>query len=492
MKRRLALVILVALAVTAQSCRKPRKRVLTKEQQIHIQESIGAAMPSSAQAIGASLDGRITLLGVETDQKTVLPGKQLKVTWYWKAESSFEGDWMIFVHLEAPGKKRSTHDHHAVGELYPIRRWSAGEVITDKQTITIPKDFPRGKAHLYVGIFDQGAWRDRRENVRMKVENASDPAVHVDRAGRIRAATITLGGKKESPAAAKGREAVDARERRYTAYQPSDAPTLDGKLDEASWRLARSSSPFVQPHGKVLSPRRLTQARVLWDKDFLYVGLSCRDDDVWNDLTGRDATLWKQDVVEVYLDPGADGKDYVELQISPTGEIFDALFTSRRRPTWQEAAAALTMKGMVAKVDVKGSTNQRGDSVTDRSWSAEIAIPWTDIPGVKGPPEDGATWAVNFYRIDGASPTRSGFMSAWSPAGGDFHNTKGFGSLKFRARPQPAPRRVGPLKGPASPRADPYKGSGPRSVPAAMRLTVPGKAPVAPPSRKAAPTGTTR
>ena len=45
-------------------------------------------------------------------------------------------------------------------------------------------------------------------------------------------------------------------------------------------------------------------------------------------LVQRDDTLWKSDVVEVYLDPGGDTKDYVELQFNPKNAIFDAIFKS--------------------------------------------------------------------------------------------------------------------------------------------------------------------
>ena len=195
----------------------------------------------------------------------------------------------------------------------------------------------------------------------------------------------------------------------------------------------------------------------MWDDTYLYIAASCRDDDIYNDKTGRDAALWEQDVVEVYLDPGKDGKDYIEIQVSPAEQLFDAVFATHRNPKWQEAAKALDIKGMVAKVDVDGTLNQRAAVEDDRRWTVEMKIPWSELPGVTGPPADGAVWSGNFYRIDVKNPKRAGFMGAWSPAGGDFHNTKGFGSLLFKNSQPPSLKR-GPAVGPGAELGGPKAG----------------------------------
>ena len=425
-------VLLVALMASS-GCRKPRRHVLSKKQIQAIQAATLDEVPAIGTVISAQFDGAVELVGVDLPAGDVKAGKPVEVTWYWRSLKEVTDEWMIFVHVESGGR-RSTHDHHAVGELHPIQRWKAGELIADRQKITLPGDFPDGPARVRVGIFDEGAWRDRRQNRRMAVTNPDLVTVKADDDGRVDVGALNVkgSGDKDSGKSAKSPRA-------YEALRTPTPPTLDGKLTDPGWRGVKSSRAFVSPHGKALPSTRGTYGRVMWDDEHLFVAMTCRDNDIYNDQTGRDATLWKQDVVEIYLDPGADGKDYVELQISPSGELFDAWFTSRRRPEWPKAAKALHMDGLKAAIHANGSVNVRDDDVADRSWTAEVAIPWKELPGVSGPPGEGQSWGFNLYRIDVAGPKGKGMMAAWAPAGGDFHNTADFGKLTFKKAQPPKP-----------------------------------------------------
>ncbi len=455
----LAWVLVIAASLVVSGCRKPRKFVLTKEQQQQIQASLLKEAPEVEHPVGALFDGGVKLIGVDLEKGVVKPGQRMKVTWVWEVIQEIPaGDWMIFVHFENPGKKRTTHDHQAVGELHPVKKWKKGDIIRDEQTIEVASDFPGGPARLYVGLFDEGAWRDRRENIRMKVTNGSEPTVKLDKEGRLHAATVKIDGKSKP-----GSVATHTKARNHRVYRSGSPILIDGKLDEVVWRGARPTAPFVQPHGQVLSPKWTTQGRLLWDDENLYVGLSGRDDDVTNTNTTRDSTLWEQDVFEVYLDPGSDGKNYIELQVSPTGTIFDALFVTHRKPRWQEAAK-FQLDGLEAKAFAHGTVNDDSGE-PDQKWSVEVKIPWKALPGMAGPPKAGEEMGANLYRIDKKTAKRAGFMGAWSPAGGDFHNTTGFGKLRFMAATTP-PR---PTARPAS------SGAKPTVPPTASRPLVRGK-----------------
>ncbi|MEZ4265086.1 MAG: carbohydrate-binding family 9-like protein [Myxococcota bacterium] len=444
--RALVLASVLAALVLVPACKKPRKTVLSKDQREEIGTALLTEAPTPQIPVNAVLDGKVRLIGVDLSSPSVKVGGSFDVTWYWEALEDLGGSWKIFVHFEAPGK-RGVFDHQAVGELYPLARWKKGEIIKDVQKITVGSDFPTATAKLFVGIFDEAAWSERQANVRMAVSNPGEVKVPVDGDGRIEAASVALTGG-ESPGRGAAAGAAKPETRPLTAAKTAAAPVIDGKLDDAVWRTAQTSAAFGQPGGGPVSPRRLTQVRAAWDDTAVYFGFAVRDDDLWNDQTGRDATLWEQDVVEIYLDPGADGKDYVEIQVSPTGEIFDAWFETHRAPAWPEAAKKLTLAGMQVKVDAVGSVNTRDDGVTDESWSVEVAIPWKDLPGIDGPPAAGTQWGANFYRIDVKSPTREGFMSSWAPAGGDFHNTNAFGRLVFGEAAAARPSRGNPAAAP--------------------------------------------
>src|SRR5205809_5239805 len=62
--------------------------------------------------------------------------------------------------------------------------------------------------------------------------------------------------------------------RNMRASRASGPISIDGKLDEASWKAAVPSSDFMQSYPKVGgTPTDRTEVRVLYDDDALYVGV---------------------------------------------------------------------------------------------------------------------------------------------------------------------------------------------------------------------------
>ena len=439
--RSLSVYLLLLTLVAA--CNEPRRVMLTKNQQKQIEQAISDKAPTPKIVNDVMLDDKLRLVGVDLSTDSVKAGTSFKVTYHWQVLKSLgENDWKIFVHLDA--HKRMGFDHQGVGGLYPVKKWAVGKFISYTQTIAVPKDAKSAVAKLYVGVFDLSALKYRNQNVRMKVTNPKKAKVATTPDSRIEAARITIVGASGAPKNA-GKKA-DLTLPQYAVYRTASPLTIDGKLTEPAWIKARATRVFRDPNGYALSARERTRARMVWDDTYIYVGFTVEDRDIFNDFKGRDATLWKKDAVEVYLDRGADGKDYVEIQVSPTGEIFDAHFSSRRKPNngprgkrWLPAAERLTIAGMKVKVTAIGSINKRGDSVQDKRYVVEMAIPWKELPMVEGPPKDGEAWGMNLYRINAAGPGSRPFLAAWSPAGGDFHNTNRFATVRFSKKEATAP-----------------------------------------------------
>ena len=221
-----------------------------------------------------------------------------------------------------------------------------------------------------------------------------------------------------------------------TALRVAEPITVDGRLDEDAWKRALLTPPFARPDGGAPDERIRTQARLAWDDTCLYVGFFVKDDDLWNPRTERDGPLWEHDVVEVYLDPGADGRDYVEIQVSPANVVFDAWFDRHRTPPWHEAARRLDI-GLRSAVHAAGSVNVRDDGVEDRGWTVELAVPFAELSGLSGPPREGDRWQLNLFRLDSRGAGTMGNQAAWMPVGGDFHDLTRAGHLVFRHRPAP-------------------------------------------------------
>ena len=225
---------------------------------------------------------------------------------------------------------------------------------------------------------------------------------------------------------------VGAAERPIVRAVRTNSPVkIDGRLDEPAWRRAEVIR-LRRADGKADAQRK-TELRVLWDADFLYIGFVCEDRDVWTAHRGRDSAMWTEDVVEAFIDVNGDEKTYVELEINPTNDLFDAFFLGRRGPhllAWNPA-----IKHAVA---VNGSVNVRGDR--DREWSGELALPLPDldvgrkIPLPRRPIHEGLRWRINFYRVNSSAGEIE--FQAWAPTpSGDFHDTTIYGWLEFVNEP---------------------------------------------------------
>ena len=221
---------------------------------------------------------------------------------------------------------------------------------------------------------------------------------------------------------------------------------MDGKLEDAVWSKAAWTRYFLQPDGQPLADKLQTRAKLLFGEENLYVAFEILDTDIVNMKKNRDDALWEEDVVEVYLDPGKDGRDYIEFQFAPTGVVFDAHFTTHRTPEWSLAAKRFNLEGLQAKVSLVGTVNKKDNG--DQMWTVEAKIPFKGLPGVSAAPRVGTVWGMNLYRIDSSNPKNVQGMGTLSPVGSDFHDLKNaallvFGpSLKPGAKPAAAPGTV--------------------------------------------------
>ncbi|HID11182.1 MAG TPA: hypothetical protein EYP17_07760 [Candidatus Latescibacteria bacterium] len=214
----------------------------------------------------------------------------------------------------------------------------------------------------------------------------------------------------------------------------SSPVVVDGVLDEPAWEAAERVSLAGAVDGSAVPEELTTYTRMLWDERNLYIAFECSDPDIWGTMTQRDASLWKEEVVEVFLDPDGDGENYAELEVSPNNTVVD-LKIVRLKP-WK-SELGWDIAGLRTAVQVEGTVNLRDD--VDRGWTAEIAIPWAsleDIPeATGGPPEDGTSWRGNLYRIE-RPLGKDWVLMAWSPVGRPaFHTPERFGVLIFLIAP---------------------------------------------------------
>jgi hypothetical protein len=97
----------------------------------------------------------IELLGYDLELPggdTVGPGQRFFVTWYWKARTRPPGAYTIFLHVDGAGK-RLNGDHVPVDGLVPVASWEPGDIVVDRQELTVPTDFRTGEYTFFIGFF---------------------------------------------------------------------------------------------------------------------------------------------------------------------------------------------------------------------------------------------------------------------------------------------------------------------------------------------------
>jgi len=210
---------------------------------------------------------------------------------------------------------------------------------------------------------------------------------------------------------------------------------VDGKLDEPAWQAVAPLGPFSCFGTKKGFPTYPTTAKVLWDDENLYVGFEAVDEDIWSQLTQRDAPLFEGEVLEVYADPDGDGRNYAEIEVNPLGAVLDLLIEREEKgavPDWKPFAL-WNAEGLQTQVTVAGDAANRKDQ--DKGWTVEMAIPLKDFRGAAHvPPKIGDTWRVQLYRIERGARLAQPEFSGWSPTD-TFHRPKQFGALTFAGSP---------------------------------------------------------
>jgi len=431
-KKSRILAVAVTVAALATACVEQDDDKPTEEDLKAVKANILTTAPTPKFPAVADLEGKVEYLGLDAEPATATPGKELKLSHYWKAVASPGDGWRVFTHIEGPNHQGFINaDHGPVGGKYPVGQWKAGQIIRDDQTITVPANWTHQSLLVYTGL-----WRGP---TRLSVKTGPN-----DGQNRVLAATIPVNAPPKPEAARK----------RYVARRVDKPIKVDGKLDEQAWKDAPSSGLFVNTmNGGPVD--QATEAKLLWDDKMLYLAFQVADTDIWSNLTKRDDKLWTQECVEVMIDADKNGKTYVELQVAPNGTLFDTFLPEYRKyedSVDPKAKQFSWNSKAVAKVVVDGTLNKHEDK--DRGWVVEMALPLADVKGMdktevtRLPPGLGDTWRLNMFRMDmPQGPGKAQQASGWSPPlVGDFHALDRFGELVFAdekgntmAAPPPGP-----------------------------------------------------
>ena len=197
--------------------------------------------------------------------------------------------------------------------------------------------------------------------------------------------------------------------RTYSAPWVTSGITLDGRLDEGSWKAAPWTADFLDIEGPARpAPWHRTRVKMMWDRSNLYVAAELEERDLWATLTHHDEIVYRDNDFEIFVDPDGDTREYYEIEVNAIGTIFDLYLPVPYR-AGAKANHDWTARGMRVAIHCDGTINDSRD--IDRAWQLEIAIPWsvfTPMPPALGEsthqprvgaPRAGDSWHINFSRV---------------------------------------------------------------------------------------------
>jgi hypothetical protein len=215
---------------------------------------------------------------------------------------------------------------------------------------------------------------------------------------------------------------------RYKVKSISETMTVDGKLSEQAWSQAPSIT-LMFPWDFQTGKKQKTVAKVLRDKDTLYVGYEVEDSDITATHRNRDDPTYKDDCVEIFIKPGQDTDSYFGMEMNARGVLYDYFF-----PFPKDLDKNLNFDGVRLKTFMRGTLNKRDDQ--DQGWTLEVSIPFKNFAKLARqlPPRSGDQWRVQINRWDGTEDSGGRRLSMWCHSGmkkADPHNPDRFGILEF-------------------------------------------------------------
>ena len=199
---------------------------------------------------------------------------------------------------------------------------------------------------------------------------------------------------------------------------------LDGLLTEAFWAAAPVIDRLTQQEPAEGQPAsEATEVRVLFDQEYLYVGVRALDsepDRIVSRILQRDRIMQADgfdqrpvfggdDAIAILFDPFHDNRNALIFATNPNGAEFDAL---------------LADEGKEFNVDWRGVWEVAGTR-TEEGWSAEFRIP---LQTLRYPSASERPWGFNVYRIIRRKNEKV-LWQGWSRDSGGFHRVSLAGDL---------------------------------------------------------------
>ena len=169
-----------------------------------------------------------------------------------------------------------------------------------------------------------------------------------------------------------------------------------------------------------------TRAKLLYSEKGIYALYHCEDRKITATLQEDFASLWKEDVIEMFLWPDETYPIYLEYELSPLNYELVILV-----PNLNGRSAGWTPWNYQGQKKTRKSTSVvRDEKGEPTAWTGEFFIPYALLRPLQNvPPKKGTKWRANIYRID-YDETESTYWS-WQPVNNNFHEFQKYGTFVF-------------------------------------------------------------
>ncbi|BAX78504.1 carbohydrate-binding family 9-like protein [Labilibaculum antarcticum] len=195
----------------------------------------------------------------------------------------------------------------------------------------------------------------------------------------------------------------------FKASKNTSTVTVDGKMDEASWKETEVRALDFFYNIEQASDQQNTSFRMMWDDENLYVFFDCKDQYITARETKRDGAPYFDDCAEIFLIPAPDSLNMhfgFELNLYKTANDFIYLNNMNKG---ENAVIKGYNPDYKTAVSIQGTVNDNSD--IDTGWCMEMAIPLSVFKGVGyAPIAEGVQWAflaVRQNRDDAKGDRRS-------------------------------------------------------------------------------------
>ncbi len=187
------------------------------------------------------------------------------------------------------------------------------------------------------------------------------------------------------------------------ARHTNEPINIDGFLNDNAWENAERYSLMLGGDQGGGRPQEKGDAMLLWDDNFLYVGIFFEDSEIVQEGEKDQMHLYNTgDLVEIFLKP-ADSPWYWEIYCTPNNRRTAFFFKGQKgegKPLYDDFENISHLKNMDVQVaaNVNGELNNR--KTKDKYWTAELAIPARGLTQYGNDFGYGADWRVLIARYN--------------------------------------------------------------------------------------------